>query len=187
RLKLAIHYSPQDVATSVLERTSGKIWEFQNFWALFVANVHNQPLTKLHKFNYLLNALRGEARETVRRYPVTEDNHDHAVRLLCAKYGDDTKFIACLQSRLENAEAEKLTIPAQRRLLEFLIPIVTQPMEKGVPLDGSFLVQKILSKFSVDLQRKVLRLRMNPCLGESAWFMQDTLADLDEIISMEKK
>ncbi|KAK6015422.1 hypothetical protein OSTOST_19153, partial [Ostertagia ostertagi] len=117
----------------------------------------------------------------------TEDNYDHAVRLLCAKYGDDTKFIACLQSRLENAEAEKLTIPAQRRLLEFLIPIVTQLMEKGVPLDGSFLVQKILSKFSVDLQRKVLRLRKNPCLGESAWSMQDTLANVDEIISMEEK
>ncbi|KAK6754588.1 hypothetical protein RB195_013530 [Necator americanus] len=30
---------------------TGKIWEFSNSWTLFEANVHQQPLTKLQKFN----------------------------------------------------------------------------------------------------------------------------------------
>uniref|UniRef100_A0A7I4Z1T3 Integrase catalytic domain-containing protein n=1 Tax=Haemonchus contortus TaxID=6289 RepID=A0A7I4Z1T3_HAECO len=114
------------------------------------SNVHNQPLTKLQKFNYLLKALQGEAREAVRRYPVVEENYDHAIELLRKKCGDEAKFIACLQARLESARAENPTLPSQRRLLENIIPIVTQLTEKGVPLDGSFLVQKILTKFSVD-------------------------------------
>uniref|UniRef100_A0A7I5EAG2 CCHC-type domain-containing protein n=1 Tax=Haemonchus contortus TaxID=6289 RepID=A0A7I5EAG2_HAECO len=165
----------------------GKVWEFQNFWTLFAANVHNQPLTKLQKFNYLLKVLQGEAREAVRRYPVTEENYDHAIELLRKKYGDETKFIACLQARLERARAENPTLPSQRRLLENIIPIVTQLTEKGVPLDGSFLVQKILSKFSVDLQRKVLKRRLEPSSDESAWVLQNALADLDEIISVEER
>lgn len=166
---------------------SGNVWEFQNFWTLFSENVHNQPLSKLQKFNYLLNALQGEARESVRRYPVTEDNYDHAVHLLCTNYGDDTKFIACLQVRLENAKAENTTIQAQRKLLEFIIPIITQLEEKGVQVNGSFLAQKILSKFSIELQRRVLESRLALPSQEDAWSMRDILSDLDKLISTEER
>ncbi|VDL79059.1 unnamed protein product, partial [Nippostrongylus brasiliensis] len=44
---------------------AGDIWEWDNFWALFNANVHSQPIPNLLKFNHLLNALKGEPRRAV--------------------------------------------------------------------------------------------------------------------------
>lgn len=71
----------------------GKIWDFVNFWNLFDANVNSQnSLTNLQKFNYLLNAVRGEARGLVRRYPITDDNYDS----LRKKYGNNSKLIGAL-------------------------------------------------------------------------------------------
>ncbi|EPB68831.1 zinc knuckle [Ancylostoma ceylanicum] len=166
---------------------TGKIWEFANFWTLFEANVHTQPLTKLQKFNYLVSALRGEARETIRRYPISEDNYDNALALLRKKYGDESKLISGLQYRLESAKAEKHTIPAQRRLLECIIPLVAQLQKRGVNLDGSFTAQKILSKFSVPIQRRMLESRIRNGMAEQDWKLDDLLNDLDHFIATEER
>lgn len=47
---------------------SGNVWDYDNFWILFSTNGHSQPLPEIFKFNYLLNALRGEARDAVKRF-----------------------------------------------------------------------------------------------------------------------
>ena len=39
---------------------NGDIWEWDNFWELFNSNVHSQDASDLQKFNYLINALRGD-------------------------------------------------------------------------------------------------------------------------------
>ncbi|EYC39641.1 hypothetical protein Y032_0647g1094 [Ancylostoma ceylanicum] len=133
---------------------TGKIWDYANFWTLF--DVHSQPsLSKLQKFNFLINALKGDARELVRRYPVTEDNYEPAVHLLQKKYGNDAQLISALQSRLENTRAENSTTQAQRKLLETLIPIVTQLGKLKIDLDGSYNAQKVLAKFALRIQRKL--------------------------------
>ncbi|KAK6009275.1 hypothetical protein OSTOST_25822 [Ostertagia ostertagi] len=93
---------------------SGRLVEFENFWALFDANIHSQPLSPLLKFNYLIKALRGEAQECVRRFTVTADNYTHAINFLHAKYGDKSRLIDHLQTRLEKARAEKPTLEGQR-------------------------------------------------------------------------
>ncbi|KAK6765113.1 hypothetical protein RB195_025159 [Necator americanus] len=109
------------------------------------------------KFNYLVNALRGEARELIRRYPITDSNYDHAVDLSHSKYGNESALIGNLRSLSETAKAESGSIKAQRRLLETIVPIVTQLQELRVNLDGSYLSQKILAKFSTALQRQALQ------------------------------
>ncbi|KAK5975447.1 hypothetical protein GCK32_013040 [Trichostrongylus colubriformis] len=166
---------------------TGKVWDFENFWALFAANVHNQPLTPLQKFNYLVNALRGEARESIRRFAITEANYEHAIEFLRRKYGDESRLICCLQSRLEDAKASDTSLLGQRRLLEQLLQIVTQLEEKGVTLVGSFLTQKILAKFTSSIQRKVLEQRMTLPMQENNWRMRDILTDIDRIIDMEER
>ncbi|KHJ89034.1 integrase core domain protein [Oesophagostomum dentatum] len=166
---------------------SGKVWEFSNFWTLFEANVHNQALTKLQKFNYLLSALRGEARDLIRRFPVTEQNYDHAIEFLRTKYGDDSELIGYLQSRLENARAEGQSVPSQRKLLEHIIPIVIQLEEKGVYLNGSYTAQKLLSKFNTRIQRKVLENYIHPKMQETDWKLRDILSELDKVISTEER
>ncbi|KAK6762406.1 hypothetical protein RB195_023212 [Necator americanus] len=166
---------------------SGKIWEFSNFWTLFDANVHQQPLTRLQKFNYLVNALRGEARELIRRYPIIDSNYDQAVDLLHSKYGNESALIGNLQLRLETAKAESGRIKAQRRLLETITPIVTQLQEQRVNLDGSYFSQKTLAKFSTTLQRQALQEYVSQNTQESDWKMSRTLSILDNLISTEEK
>ncbi|KIH68358.1 hypothetical protein ANCDUO_01306 [Ancylostoma duodenale] len=165
----------------------GKVWEYTNFWALISANVHDQPLTKLQKFNYLLTALTEEAREVVRYYPITEENYDSAIELLRQKYGDHSKSIATLQTRLEKARADNHTIPAKRILLEYVIPIVTQLEKLGMSLDGSYLAQKILAKFTPSIQQIVFERRIISNTQEGNWRMQDILKGLDNYITTEER
>ncbi|KAK5967135.1 hypothetical protein GCK32_021621 [Trichostrongylus colubriformis] len=166
---------------------SGKISDFENFWALFSANVHSQKLSNLQKFNYLLRSLRGEAKEAVKRYPVTEENYDAAVEVLQTKFGNKSKIIYDLQVRLERAKASGTHICEQRKLLEYLIALSTQLEQKGVSLNGSFISQKILAKFRQDLQRKVLQQRVEADHKEDDWSTNKLLGDLDKLITAEEK
>ncbi|XGW20490.1 hypothetical protein V3C99_003912, partial [Haemonchus contortus] len=50
-------------------------------------------------------SLRGEAKEAIRRYAVTEENYTAAVEVLRTKFGDKSKLIYDLQVRLERASA----------------------------------------------------------------------------------
>ncbi|VDO23603.1 unnamed protein product [Haemonchus placei] len=53
---------------------SGKISKFGIFLALFNASLHSQRFTNLQKFNHLLQSLKGEAKEAIRRYAVSDEN-----------------------------------------------------------------------------------------------------------------
>uniref|UniRef100_A0A7I4YWU5 SKA2 domain-containing protein n=1 Tax=Haemonchus contortus TaxID=6289 RepID=A0A7I4YWU5_HAECO len=160
-----------ELPTIPIPSFSGKISEFENFWALFDANVHSQRLTNLQKLNYLLQSLRGEAKEAIRRYAVTEENYTAAVEILRTKFGDKSKLIYNLQVRLERASATSTHISEQRRLLEYLLALTTQLEQKGVSLNGSFTIQKILAKFKQSLQRKILQQRFETDHREDDWSM----------------
>ncbi|CAJ0599135.1 unnamed protein product [Cylicocyclus nassatus] len=48
----------------------GNIWEWDNFWELLNTNIHSQQIPDLYKFNYLKNALRGEAYQAIEKFQV---------------------------------------------------------------------------------------------------------------------
>ncbi|KAK6733724.1 hypothetical protein RB195_017468 [Necator americanus] len=122
----------------------------------------------------------------VRRYPVTEENYESAVNLLQKKYGKDAQLISALQSRLESARAENSTTQAQRKLLETIIPIVTQLKKLNIDLNGSYNAQKVLAKFALRIQRRVLGSQITPDMVESQWKMEEIIAELDANIKMEE-
>ncbi|KAK5974942.1 hypothetical protein GCK32_006105 [Trichostrongylus colubriformis] len=41
---------------------SGKSWDWENFWQLFKYNIHDQPVSEVIKFNFLLEAYQTESR-----------------------------------------------------------------------------------------------------------------------------
>ncbi|KAK6744964.1 hypothetical protein RB195_011585 [Necator americanus] len=129
---------------------------------------------------------KGEARKLVRRYPVTEENYEPAVNLLQKKYGNDAQLISALRSRLESARAENSTTQAQRKLLETIIPIVTQLRKLKIDLNGSYNAQKVLAKFALRIQRRVLESQITPDMVESQWKMEEIIAELDANITMEE-
>ncbi|KAK5964248.1 Zinc knuckle [Trichostrongylus colubriformis] len=165
----------------------GKITDSENFWALFDASVHSQDLTGLQKFNYLLKALKGSAREAIKRYPITEANYAAAVELLHSKFGDKDKLIRSLQTRKETASARNSQLTEQRRLLDYLFALVTQLEQNGIVLNGSFVAQKILAKFQPDLQRRLLKQRVVQGNSEELWAVKQLLTDLDTLIKTEEQ
>uniref|UniRef100_A0A7I4YN27 DUF4145 domain-containing protein n=1 Tax=Haemonchus contortus TaxID=6289 RepID=A0A7I4YN27_HAECO len=128
-----------------------------------------------------------EAREVIKRYAITDENYEEAVKFLQNKYGDTSKLIDKLQRRLESAKAEGTGISAQRRLLEYIIPTISQLEKEKVSLNGSYRVRKILAKFNASLQHAVLTTPLSQNISETEWSMQQAVQLLDQLISTEER
>uniref|UniRef100_A0A7I5EBZ3 CCHC-type domain-containing protein n=1 Tax=Haemonchus contortus TaxID=6289 RepID=A0A7I5EBZ3_HAECO len=51
-----------------IPKFSGRIWEWDTFWGTFNHSVDSREMDNLYKMNYLLDALQGEAKETVKQF-----------------------------------------------------------------------------------------------------------------------
>ncbi|XGW25488.1 hypothetical protein V3C99_006703 [Haemonchus contortus] len=65
-----------------LPRFSGKRQEWDSFWATFKSSIDDQPISEMMKFNYLLQSLVGEARQTAAQFEVIEENYPIVIDLL---------------------------------------------------------------------------------------------------------
>ncbi|VDO75433.1 unnamed protein product [Haemonchus placei] len=61
--------APQtNLAPIPIPKFSGRIWEWDTFWGAFKHSVDSREMDDLYKMNYLLDALQGEAKETVKQF-----------------------------------------------------------------------------------------------------------------------
>ncbi|EPB76612.1 hypothetical protein ANCCEY_04321 [Ancylostoma ceylanicum] len=160
---------------------SGKTWQWDNFWELFNATVHSLSISDLQKFNYLLRALKGEARESVVRFQVTSSNYSLAISHLQQKDGNVQTIVTSLHKQLEQWSARSSALKDQRKLLDQLCIITTQLEKKGEPLDSPWLLSKILYRFTETIQRGILREKVSPPPGES-WTFKKLMTTLDVVI-----
>uniref|UniRef100_A0A7I4Y5S6 DUF1758 domain-containing protein n=1 Tax=Haemonchus contortus TaxID=6289 RepID=A0A7I4Y5S6_HAECO len=164
---------------------TGNIWDFDNFWELFNANVHSRDLPELFKFNYLLNALDGEARESVKKFHVTPENYSRAVNFLQARYGNPEELIQKLIDQLDNYKLRSVTLKDQRTLFEQVQVTVMQLKQKGEHVDTQVMVKKILGKFPAHIQRGVLRKRR--LLPVNTTFTMEALFNaIEDVLSEEE-
>ncbi|KHJ92611.1 Tas retrotransposon peptidase A16 [Oesophagostomum dentatum] len=176
----ALEYPPLPVPSF-----SGNIWEWDNFWELFNNNTHSHNIPELIKFNYLISALKGEARESIRKFQVTSDNYTKAVQFLCAKYSNKEILVNMLLEKLEACTLRSASIKGQRALLEQLQVIVTQLVEKGEQVDSLWIVKKTLSKFPESVRRKVISKKQSQ-QNASPLTMKCLPSFLEEILSTEE-
>ncbi|KIH69183.1 zinc knuckle [Ancylostoma duodenale] len=176
-LQGSVHQTRVELPAIPIPKFARKLRKFDNFWALFEANVNSQNLINLEKFNYLINALRGEAREAIKRYAITEENYPLALCLLRSKYGDRSRLVRHLQSPLETASAKGNAIRDQRQLLEYLVSLTSQLQQYGVMLRGYYITQK----------RKMLKRMNTRNNSEEDWDVQELLAELDKSIATEER
>ncbi|KAK6742674.1 hypothetical protein RB195_010121 [Necator americanus] len=110
---------------------NGRIWEWETFWRSFEHTVHSRNIDNLFKLNYLLDVLRGDARESA--------------------------LVDQLLHKLATTTARNERLEEQETLREQLHSIVSQLNLKGEHIDNTFLQKQLLAKFSVDIQRHILR------------------------------
>ncbi|RCN38545.1 hypothetical protein ANCCAN_15531 [Ancylostoma caninum] len=165
---------------------SGKFWQWDSFWELFNATVHSLPLSDLQKFNYLLRALKGKARESIARFQVTSANYNLAVAHLKEGYGNAQNIITGLHRQLEYWTTRSTQLRDQRKLYDQISAISAQLESKGESLDSPWLLSKILSKFSEPIQRSTLKKEVSLPPNEM-WTLQKLMTTLDFVIKQKEE
>ncbi|KAK6018374.1 Tas retrotransposon peptidase A16, partial [Ostertagia ostertagi] len=179
---------------------SGKRWEWDNYWTLFLANVHQQELTDLQKFNYLLSSLSGEARQSISRFQVSAANYHKAIDHLKKRYGHKDGIVLELHRNLNLCAARGPRTEDQRQLFEKLSSIATQLKDHGEHLDNYLAVHTFLQKFHGRIQKAATKRCMRHELplpqeesyptqteGELDWTLDIWLSVIDNIISEEER
>ncbi|XGW27806.1 hypothetical protein V3C99_007969, partial [Haemonchus contortus] len=163
----------------------GNIWEWDNFWSLFDANIHSQTLPELYKFNYLLNALKGEALSTIKKFQVSPENYSKAVEFLKSKYGNSEELVNRLIDRIDRMQLKSLSLRDQRVFFEEIQVIVSQLKQKGENVDSQWLLKQVLSKFPLATQRRVLE-KKHALPHETRFEMDILIKFLEDAISSEE-
>uniref|UniRef100_A0A7I4YZT0 Peptidase A2 domain-containing protein n=1 Tax=Haemonchus contortus TaxID=6289 RepID=A0A7I4YZT0_HAECO len=165
---------------------SGNCWEWDNFWELFNATIHSTPLSDLQKFNYLLQALKGEARQSAERYQITSKNYPMVVKHLQEKYGNTSVIITNLHEQMEVCTAQSTELKDQCKLFDRLSSITRQLESKGEDLNSPWLMSKTLAKFRDDIKRKVLEKKVTQSYNET-WTMTKQMDVLDTVLKQEEE
>ncbi|EYC36226.1 hypothetical protein Y032_0919g3038 [Ancylostoma ceylanicum] len=167
-----------------IPKFSGRVWEWEAFWSAFDYSIHSRNMDDVYKMNYLLDSLRGEAQESVKKFEISGNTYQAAVEHLKSKYGNPQLLITQLVGRLKNTRARSKRMEDQRRLCEEISSIVNQLQLKGEAIDGALLQQQVLSKFTEAIQRHVLRKRRELMSGEP-WSTNLLLKTADNYIQTE--
>lgn len=183
--------SPTEVADMKLApvpipKFKGDIWEWETFWRSFDHSVHSRNMDDLYKLNYLLDALQGEARESVKQFQVSDSTYALVVAHLKEKYGDAQALVDRLLSRLQSTRAKSDRLEDQGTLCEQLYSIVSQLDLKGEHIDNTFLQKQLLAKFAVEIQRHVLRQKPK-YEAEGLWNTMKLLQTAKDYVAAEVK
>uniref|UniRef100_A0A7I5EAN3 Uncharacterized protein n=1 Tax=Haemonchus contortus TaxID=6289 RepID=A0A7I5EAN3_HAECO len=160
-----------ELPTLPIPKFKGNIWNWENFWKLFNANVHSQELPEPFKFNYLLDAVQGEAKESVRKFQLTKDNYFKGIEFLHTRYGSREELIRKLIDRLEKFQLRSQSLKDQRSLMGQMQVIIEQLRRKREQVVSQWMIKTILSKFPEELKRKVFHKK------KVAFFKSTTIFD----------
>ncbi|WKX95310.1 hypothetical protein Q1695_012062 [Nippostrongylus brasiliensis] len=164
---------------------TGRIWEWDSFWDAFDHAVHSKSIDDHFKMNYLLNALDGEAKESIHQYEVSAKTYSLVVAHLKRKYGDKDALIEELLRRLRYCSAKTERLQDQERLCEELTGIVNQLQLKGEHINNTFLQKILIEKFSASVQRAILRQKHQEPADQ--WNTTKLLSTAKDHITMELK
>ena len=144
-----------------LPRFKGDVTKFQHFWQSFRCAVHeNQCLSDIHKLNYLVNSLEGQAYKALEGLEIREENYDMAVQLLKERFGKTQHIISAhMQSLLKLQSFQNDKLSDIRRIYDTIMVHVRGLESLGVSSEkyGSLLVPVIISRMPEDVALQVAR------------------------------
>ena len=89
-----------------LQKFSGKVEHWQEFWDLFKSVIHDSPLlAKADKFNYLRSYLEGPVKKVIGGLSLTDADYDSAVQILKNRYARPAQIKRADMSQQINSPA----------------------------------------------------------------------------------
>ncbi len=82
-----IHRPEVRLPKLIMPKFSGDMLQWQSFWDMYRATVHEGNLPTISKFTYLQSLLEGEAKEVIAGLSLTESNYGSAIALLQTRFG----------------------------------------------------------------------------------------------------
>ena len=140
----------------VIERFSGDISLWQTFWSQFEAAIHkNMSISKIDKFNYLKSYVSGLASNVIAGLALTDDNYDHAIKMLNDRFGRKDLVINAHMGKLLNLNPVRRShdIAALRKLYDDCEIQVRSLTSMGVTSDsyGSLLCPILMKLIPEDI------------------------------------
>ena len=140
-----------------LQTFDGNLQQWQEFWEIFDAAVHQQQgLPPVAKFSYLKSILKGTAAMAISGVSVNNDNYDVALRLLKERFGRPEKIIELLYSKLQAIPKCSNKFMDIKHTCDSIEKILRQLEAQNEPVNlQKMLVQQLLAKFPDDFLLKL--------------------------------
>ncbi|VDM64989.1 unnamed protein product, partial [Angiostrongylus costaricensis] len=121
----------------------------------------------------------------MKKFQLTRQNYLKAIEFLTNKYGNPEELIRQLLRKMDKISLHSSSIHEQRRLLEDIEAIIGQLVQKGENVDNQSMYQKVLSKFPVGIQRKVIHKKITS--PDEPFTMQQLLKYFEVVITSEEQ
>ena len=135
-----------------LQTFDGNLQQWQEFWDIFNASVHQQQsLPTVAKFSYLKSILKGTAAVAISGISVNNENYDVALRLLRERFGRPEKIIELLYSKLQVIPRCSNKLMDIKHTGDSIEKILRQLEAQNEPINlQRMLIQQLLAKFPAD-------------------------------------
>ncbi|KAK6114160.1 hypothetical protein QQG55_54775 [Brugia pahangi] len=111
---------------------------WREFWNSFDTAIHQQAIPDIHKLNYLISCLKGDAFQAIRGYDITPENYSIVRNVLVEKFGQPYAIKRALFSELysikKNDREWKATLEAIERTLRQLEAIGENLEQSGIEI-----------------------------------------------------
>ena len=140
-----------------LQTFDGNLQQWQEFWDIFNASVHQQQsLPPVAKFSYLKSILKGTAAMAISGISVNNENYDVALRLLRERFGRPEKIIELLYSKLQVIPRCSNKLMDIKHTGDSIEKILRQLEAQNEPINSQrMLIQQLLAKFPADFLLKL--------------------------------
>ena len=166
----------------ILKTFDGDALDWKPFIESFEAAIDvKEDLSNIEKFTYLKGYLGGNALQCIEGFPLTNENYNEALELLCERYGNPQLIVSSHMNNLIKLEKVSSSDVSQLRILYDKIKGNVRALSSvGIPPShfGPLLIPIVLEKLP-----NVIRLQVSRKLGKDSWDIDKFLECISDEIS----
>ncbi|VDO19713.1 unnamed protein product [Heligmosomoides polygyrus] len=177
--------SSPNLAPMPIPKFRGQLRDWDHFWGIFDAVIHQRRISKIEELTYLMEALSGPAKDVVKDLQITADSYDVAIELLRRKYDNQVAVVGQLLQQMQDVQPKSNRLSDQNQAFYRIFSLVSQLDQKGENTKTEHMRRTILMKFADKIQRSMLK-KKSAMLAEE-WTTERLLLELRELFDMENQ